>query len=101
MNDQVQLPGIVRFWVDESVCIAQRRCVQEAPGLMQDRHASGGPLIVCDKPADAEQALQILNAAWVCPVAAFKVELDDGSVRDSNDRYVRELVREYSKLAGP
>lgn len=93
----VALPGIVRFWVDETVCIAQRRCVQEAPGLMEDRNVSGGPLILSDKPANVAQVLQILNAAWVCPVAAFKVELEDGSVRDSNDRYVRELGKAYSK----
>jgi len=100
VKEIMHLPGIVRFWVDESVCIAQRRCVQEARDLMEDRHASGVPLIVSDKPADDEQALQILNAAWVCPVAAFKVELDDGSVRDSNDRYLRELGKAYSKQAG-
>jgi len=99
MNDSVQLPGIVRFWVDETICIAQRRCVQEAAGLMEDRNASGGPLILSNRPSSTAQVLQILNAAWVCPVAAFKVELDDGTVRDSNDRDLRELGKAYSKHA--
>jgi ferredoxin len=97
VSDSVQLPRIVRFWVDETICIAQRRCVQEAPDLMEDRNVSGGPFIQSDRPANLAQVLQILNAAWVCPVAAFKVELDDGSVRDSNDRYLRELGKAYSK----
>lgn len=100
MSSEPALPAIVRFWVDESVCIAQRRCVMEAPALMADRKQSGGPVILSDRPADAEQVLQVLNAAWVCPVAAFKVELDDGTVRDSNDRYVKELGKAYSRLAG-
>jgi ferredoxin len=99
LNDSVPLPRIVRFWVDETSCIAQRRCVQEASGLMEDRNVSGGPFILSDRPSDMAQVLQILNAAWVCPVAAFKVELDDGTVRDSNDRYLRELGKVYSKNA--
>lgn len=99
MSDSVRLPRIVRYWVDESICIAQRRCVQEASGLMEDRNVSGGPFILSDRPSSSAQVLQILNAAWVCPVAAFKVELDDGTVRDSNDRSLRELGKAYSKNA--
>jgi len=97
MTETIELPRIVRFWVDTQICIDQRRCVLEAPALLRDRKEKGGPLIVSDRPVTHAQTLEVLNAAWVCPVAAFKVELEDGSVRDSNDRTVRELGKAYSR----
>jgi ferredoxin len=95
MTSQPELPKITRFWIDTNVCLDQRKCVQEAPDLLQDRRESGGPLIVSSSPDTPEKCLQILNAAWVCPVAAFKIEFEDGTVHDSDGDYIRKLCREH------
>ena len=90
------LPRIVRFfWVDSGVCLDQRKCIHEAVDLLQDRPEAGGPHIVADAPEGTEQTLQVLNAAWVCPVGAIKVEFEDGSVHDNSGSYIRELCRQY------
>ncbi len=100
MSDSTVLPRIRRFWVDTDTCIDQRRCVLEAPQLLSDSKVKGGPVIASDRPTDDDQMMAVLNAAWVCPTASFKIELDDGTVRDSSDRGVRELVKAWSKRIG-
>lgn len=100
MSESTTLPRIKRFWVDTSTCIDQRRCVIEAPGLVSDSKQKGGPVIVTDRPRSDDEMLALLNAAWVCPTASFKIELEDGSVRDSEDRHLRELGKAWSKLLG-
>ena len=96
MSEAVPLPKIRRFWVDTQTCIDQRRCVIEAPGLLGDSKQKGGPVIVTDRPRSDAEVLALLNAAWVCPTASFKIEMEDGTVRDSADRTVRELGRAWS-----
>jgi ferredoxin len=98
MSDSAELPRIRRFWVDTQTCIDQRRCVIEAPELVGDSKVKGGPVIITDRPRNDTDMLALLNAAWVCPTASFKIELEDGTVRDSSDRYVRELGKAWSKL---
>jgi ferredoxin len=100
MSETTELPRINRFWVDSSTCIDQRRCVVEASELVADSKQRGGPIIASDRPRNDADMLALLNAAWVCPTGSFKLELEDGSVRDSSDRYVRELGRAWSKAVG-
>ncbi len=88
-------PKIVRFWIDTNVCLDQRKCIDEATDLLRDRPEAGGPFIVSDTPKGQTQTMQILNAAWVCPVAAIKVEFEDGSVHDNNGSYIRKLCLEF------
>ncbi len=95
MTSDSDLPKIVRFWIDTDSCLDQRKCIHEATDLLQDRPEAGGPHIVSDSPDGSEQTLQILNAAWVCPVAAIKVEFEDGSIHDNNGSYIRELCRKF------
>ncbi len=95
MVSESTLPKIVRFWIDTEACLDQRKCVHEATALLQDRPEAGGPLILTDAPSSDEQALQVLNAAWVCPVAAIKVEFEDGTVHDNNGSTIRELCRQF------
>ena len=95
MSTDSILPTITRFWIDQDVCLDQRKCIHEAPDLLRDRPDSGGPLIVSDRPVGADETLQILSAAWTCPVAAIKVEFGDGSVHDNNGAYIGELFRTY------
>ncbi len=95
MTSTTDLPKIVRFFIDTNVCLDQRKCVEEAPNLLRDRPESGGPLIVSDTLNTLEDNLQILNAAWVCPVAAFKIEFEDGSVHDTNGSYIRDLCKQF------
>jgi len=87
-------PKIARFWIDTDVCLDQRSCVIEAPDLLQDRAAAGGPLIVSTALDTDAKVLQILNATWACPVSAFRVEFEDGSVHDGTGDYIRNLCQE-------
>jgi ferredoxin len=95
MASDPKLPGIARFWIDTDICLDQRKCVAEAPDLLAPRREAGGPSIISSSPDTPEKCLQILNAAWVCPVSAFKIEFEDGSVHDSNGDYIRKLCIEF------
>ena len=96
LDDPDFLPiKITRFWIDTNICVDQRKCVLEAPDLLQDRREAGGPFVVSSAPDTPEKCLQVLNAAWVCPVAAFKIELEDGTVHDSSGRYIGQLCKEH------
>jgi ferredoxin len=95
MTSKSKLPTILRFWIDPTICLTQRKCEFEAPDLLQARSEAGGPLIVSPSPNTPEECLQILNAAWVCPVAAFKIEFEDGTVHDSNGKYIRDLCKKH------
>lgn len=95
MASESPLPNIARFWIDPNVCLDQRKCVAEAPDMLRDRPEAGGPLIVSTSPDSKQQCLQILNAAWVCPVSAFKIEFEDGSVHDSDGDYIRQLCKQH------
>jgi len=95
MASESTLPKIARFWIDTNICLDQRKCVAEAPDLLQDRTEAGGPLVVSSTPDSTEKCLQLLNAAWVCPVAAFKIEFEDGTVHDSDGDYIRQLCKEH------
>jgi ferredoxin len=88
-------PKITRFWIDPDVCLDQRSCVIEAPDLLQDRPMAGGPLIVSTAVDNDSKYLQILNAAWACPVSAINVEFADGSVHDGTGDYIRQLCEEF------
>ncbi|MBM4205298.1 MAG: ferredoxin [Gammaproteobacteria bacterium] len=100
MGDAIELPRVRRFWVNTETCIDQRRCVIEAPLFVSDSEQRGGPIITSDRPGNEVEMLALLNAAWVCPTASFKLELEDGSVRDSSDRDLRELCKAWSKVVG-
>jgi ferredoxin len=95
MAAESTLPRITKFWIDPNVCLDQRKCVAEAPDLLQDRRESGGPLVVSDAPDTHDKCLQILNAAWVCPVSAFKIQFEDGTVHDGDGDYIRKLCKEH------
>ena len=81
--------------------VSEAAAVNVAPPLRLNREWStdvseaGGPLIVSQSPNTPEECLQILNAAWVCPVAAFKIEFEDGTVHDSNGTYISEICKEH------
>tara|TARA_A100001037_G_C15138407_1_gene632356 strand:- start:1430 stop:1723 length:294 start_codon:yes stop_codon:yes gene_type:complete len=82
---------IQRFWVDTDVCLDQRSCVIEAPDLLQDHLASGGPQIITTDLNDDAKSMQILNAAWACPVAAINIEFSDGEVETGNGERIKSL----------
>lgn len=88
-------PKIARFWIDPDVCLDQRSCVIEAPDLLHDRPVGGGPLIVSTATDTPGPYLQILNAAWACPVSAINVEFEDGSVHDGTGDYIRSLCEQF------
>ena len=95
MASKSKLPTILRFWIDPSICLSQRKCEFEAPDLLRARSEAGGPLIISSSPDTPEESLQILNAAWVCPVGALKIEFEDGTVHDSNGKYIAALCKEH------
>ncbi len=88
-------PQIKRFWIDTDVCLDQRSCVIEAPDLLADRPAAGGPEIISTDLDTRAKYLQILNAAWACPVSAINVEFEDGSVHDGAGDYIRSLCEAF------
>jgi len=87
-------PEIARFWIDTDVCLAQRSCVIEAPDLLDDRPQSGGPEIISSDLDTRAKYLQLLNAAWACPVSAINVEFADGSVHNGSGDYIKSLCEE-------
>jgi ferredoxin len=89
-------PKIARFWIDTDVCLDQRSCVIEAPDLLHERAQAGGPLIASTELDTDAKVLQILNATWACPVSAFRVEFEDGSVHDGTGAYIRNLCEELN-----
>ena len=90
-----QPPKIARFWIDTDVCLDQRSCVLEAPDLLEDRPVAGGPHIISTDTESHERYLQILNAAWACPVSAINVEFEDGSVHDGTTDHIRKLCEQF------
>jgi ferredoxin len=85
-----------RVWIEKAECTGHTLCVPEAPGLIEYDADS-------DVSVVKESALQrthpelkaLLDASEVCPMDAFFVETEDGSVFNvSRNDDIRRAVRE-------
>ena len=68
-----------RVWIDRRYCTATTLCAYEAPGLVES-HRSGDYFSVKQWRERTQENLKLLfDAANVCPMAAFRVTLADGT----------------------
>jgi ferredoxin len=83
-------------WIEKSECTGHTLCVPEAPGLIEYDAASDVSVIKEGAFQRTQPELKaLLEASEVCPMDAFYVETDDGSVFNaSRNDNVRRAIRE-------
>jgi ferredoxin len=78
---------IKKVTVDEDLCLAHFLCVSEAPDVFFNKEDHWAvQLHELDEATLAKENMNILWAANVCPVAAIKVEFEDGSIVDGDTK---------------
>ena len=84
---------IKRVYVDEDICLAHYLCEGEAPKVFfDDKDHYAVRIRDLTKNELDEEKPNILWAAHVCPVAAVKVEFEDGTIIDSDNKEFNEYI---------
>lgn len=84
---------IKRISIDKDICLAHYLCVADAPNVFVNKDKEW---VVQLKEQSQEllnrEHLNILWAANVCPVAAIKIEFEDGDIVDSDSEKLNEYL---------
>ena len=79
--------------VDKETCLAHYLCVTDAPHVFfNDNNMWEVQLKKQSQELLDKEHLNILWAANVCPVAAIKIEFEDGNIVDSNAKKLNEYL---------
>jgi ferredoxin len=63
----------MKVTVDQDKCVSSGQCVLNAGEVFDQRDDDGVAILLDDSPAD-EQAVNVRNAAAVCPAMAIDIE---------------------------
>jgi ferredoxin len=88
--------NIRRVWIERAECLGHTLCIPEAPGLIEFDD-NGGVAVVREASLKRTQSeLKILlEASAVCPMRAFRIEIDDGfAFTLPGNEDVRKAIRE-------
>ncbi|CAN5345466.1 hypothetical protein BH11PSE11_BH11PSE11_33030 [soil metagenome] len=88
-----------KVWVDIDVCLAHYLCVGEASLIFEEVKDGWGVRVKSGVDSDLllAEAESILWATAICPVAAIKVELDDGRIIDSDSLECKDFLATKKK----